>query len=96
MRKKPPGALLSKTAHAVEREYRILHALGASSDVPVPKVYTLCEDNAVIGTPFYVCQKLLQTAIMCQPHIVSFARNIGDGVFRRPHLLRCSHAVLAL
>ncbi|RUP12617.1 hypothetical protein BC936DRAFT_139804 [Jimgerdemannia flammicorona] len=54
MRKKPPGTLLSGTAHAVEREYRILHALGTCSDVPVPKVYVLCEDVAVIGTPFYV------------------------------------------
>ncbi|ORZ03769.1 kinase-like domain-containing protein [Syncephalastrum racemosum] len=58
LRKKPPGALLSKTAHAVEREYRILNALGTSSDVPVPKVYTLCEDTGVIGTPFYVMEFL--------------------------------------
>ena len=54
MRKKPPGQLLSKTAHAVEREFRVLDALGKSSDVPVPKVYALCEDNSVLGTPFYV------------------------------------------
>jgi hypothetical protein len=58
LRKKPPGALLSSTAHAVEREYRVLHAIGTSSDVPVPDVYVLCEDVSVIGTPFYVrfCQ----------------------------------------
>lgn len=55
MRKKPPGALLSKTAHAVEREYWVLRALSTSTDVPVPKVYTLCEDPSIIGTPFYVC-----------------------------------------
>lgn len=53
MRKKPPGKLLSKTAHKVEREYRILHALG-NTDVPVPKTYCLCEDEAIIGTPFYI------------------------------------------
>jgi len=53
MRKKPPGKLLSKTAHKVEREYRILHAL-ENTDVPVPKTYCLCEDDAVIGTPFYI------------------------------------------
>lgn len=58
LRKKPPGALLSKTAHAVEREYRIINALGEKSDVPVPKVYTLCEDVSVIGTPFYVMEFL--------------------------------------
>lgn len=54
LRKKPPGALLSSTAHAVEREYRIIKALGDGTDVPVPKVYALCTDTAVIGTPFYV------------------------------------------
>ncbi|KAI9490368.1 kinase-like domain-containing protein [Zychaea mexicana] len=58
LRKKPPGALLSSTAHAVEREYRIIKALGDSTNVPVPKVYTLCSDKAVIGTPFYVMEFL--------------------------------------
>ncbi|KAI8909064.1 kinase-like domain-containing protein, partial [Gorgonomyces haynaldii] len=58
VRKKPPGQLLSKTAHAVEREYKILKALGTKSSVPVPQVYLLCEDTQVIGTPFYVMQFL--------------------------------------
>lgn len=58
MRKKPPGSLVSSTAHAVEREYRIIHALGTQTDVPVPKVYVLCEDTSVIGTPFYVMEFL--------------------------------------
>ncbi|SAM02173.1 hypothetical protein [Absidia glauca] len=58
LRKKPPGALLSKTAHAIEREYRIINALGQHTDVPVPKVYALCEDDSVIGTPFYVMEFL--------------------------------------
>lgn len=58
LRKKPPGALVSKTAHAIEREYRIINALGTKTDVPVPKVYVLCEDDQVIGTPFYVMEFL--------------------------------------
>ncbi|KAJ3155836.1 hypothetical protein HDU89_005394 [Geranomyces variabilis] len=58
LRKKPPGALLSQTAHAVEREYRVLRALADKTAVPVPKVYTLCEDAAVLGTPFYVMEFL--------------------------------------
>ncbi|KAG2205949.1 hypothetical protein INT47_005267 [Mucor saturninus] len=58
LRKKPPGALLSSTAHAIEREYRIIHALGTKTDVPVPKVYVLCEDTSVMGTPFYVMEFL--------------------------------------
>lgn len=57
LRKKPPGKLLSKTAHQVEREYRIIAALGPT-DVPVPKAYCLCEDVSVIGTPFYIMEFL--------------------------------------
>ena len=52
LRKKPPGKLLP-SAHAVEREYRVLRALGGSQ-VPVPQVRVLCEDPQVIGTAFYV------------------------------------------
>ncbi|WP_119418403.1 phosphotransferase [Desertibaculum subflavum] len=52
LRKKPPGKLLP-SAHAVEREYRIIRALQGSG-VPVPGVHALCEDAAVIGTPFFV------------------------------------------
>ncbi|KAK5990477.1 putative acyl-CoA dehydrogenase IBR3 [Cladobotryum mycophilum] len=52
-----PGKLLSKTAHQVEREYRVLHALGPT-DVAVPKTYCLCEDDSVIGTPFYIMEFL--------------------------------------
>ncbi|KAI0006747.1 phosphotransferase enzyme family protein [Xylariaceae sp. FL0662B] len=55
LRKKPPGKLLSKAAHKVEREYRIIAALGPT-DVPVPKAYCLCEDDSVIGTPFYIME----------------------------------------
>jgi aminoglycoside phosphotransferase (APT) family kinase protein len=57
LRKKPPGPLVSKTAHKVEREYRIIAAL-AKTDVPVPKAYCLCEDDSVIGTPFYIMEFL--------------------------------------
>ncbi len=54
IRKKPPGKLLP-SAHAVEREYRIITAL-QSSGVPVPRTYALCEDTSVIGTPFFVME----------------------------------------
>ncbi|KAK0718783.1 kinase-like domain-containing protein [Apiosordaria backusii] len=57
LRKKPPGKLVSKTAHKVEREYRIIAAL-STTDVPVPKAYCLCEDDSVIGTPFYIMEFL--------------------------------------
>ncbi|RYF13939.1 MAG: hypothetical protein EOO77_14870, partial [Oxalobacteraceae bacterium] len=53
LRKKPPGKILNKTAHRVDREYKVIAAL-QNTDVPVPKTYCLCEDDSVIGTPFYV------------------------------------------
>ena len=52
MRRKPPGPLL-KSAHAVDREYKVMTAL-ADTDVPVPRTYALCTDDSVIGTWFYV------------------------------------------
>lgn len=52
LRKKPAGELLP-SAHAVEREYRVIAAL-AGTGVPVAPAVHLCEDSAVIGTPFYV------------------------------------------
>ena len=56
LRKKPPGKLLP-SAHAVDREYRILKAL-EKTDVPVPKMVLLCEDESILGTPFYVMEKV--------------------------------------
>ncbi|MDC0661170.1 phosphotransferase [Marinobacter sp. SS21] len=53
LRKKPPGKVLP-SAHMVEREYRVIRALAEHSEVPVPKAHVLCEDSAVIGTPFYL------------------------------------------
>ncbi len=52
LRKKPGGPLLP-SAHAVEREYRVIKAL-RDTPVPVARTYCLCEDASVIGTPFYV------------------------------------------
>jgi aminoglycoside phosphotransferase (APT) family kinase protein len=52
LRRKPPGKLLP-SAHAVDREYRVITALRAS-DVPVARSWCLCEDDTVIGTAFYV------------------------------------------
>jgi aminoglycoside phosphotransferase (APT) family kinase protein len=52
LRRQPPGKLL-KSAHAVDREYRVINALG-DTDVPVAKAYHLCEDTSIIGSMFYV------------------------------------------
>jgi aminoglycoside phosphotransferase (APT) family kinase protein len=52
LRRKPPGKLLP-SAHAVDREYRVITAL-RETDVPVARSYALCLDDAVIGTAFYI------------------------------------------
>jgi aminoglycoside phosphotransferase (APT) family kinase protein len=52
MRRKPPGKLLP-SAHAVDREYRVITAL-AGTGVPVPRTYALCTDESVIGAMFYI------------------------------------------
>ncbi|KAH7121045.1 kinase-like domain-containing protein [Dendryphion nanum] len=66
LRKKPPGTLVSKSAHKVEREYRILSAL-QNTDVPVPRVYGLCEDASILGSPFYIME-FLDGRIFTEPH----------------------------
>jgi aminoglycoside phosphotransferase (APT) family kinase protein len=54
LRRKPPGKLL-KSAHAVDREFRVISAL-YGADFPVPRPYVLCEDDVVIGTSFYIME----------------------------------------
>jgi aminoglycoside phosphotransferase (APT) family kinase protein len=54
LRRKPAGALLP-SAHAVEREYRVMSAL-AASEVPVARTYALCEDASVLGSAFYIME----------------------------------------
>lgn len=56
LRKKPPGTLLA-SAHQVDREYRVMRAL-RDTPVPVPIMRALCENDAVIGTSFYVMDYL--------------------------------------
>ncbi|QIB66745.1 phosphotransferase [Kineobactrum salinum] len=66
LRRKPPGQLLP-SAHAVDREYRIISAL-ADTDVPVPRTYVLCEDESVIGSMFYVME-FLEGRILWDPSL---------------------------
>src|SRR5262245_54560121 len=56
LRRKPPGKLLP-SAHAVDREYRVITAL-RETGVPVARTYALCEDEAVIGTTFFIMEFL--------------------------------------
>ncbi|MBW0549785.1 hypothetical protein O181_089500 [Austropuccinia psidii MF-1] len=66
LRKKPPGNLLSNTAHAIEREFKILSAL--PNQFPAPKVFALCLDPSIIGTPFYLME-FISGRIFHQNHL---------------------------
>ncbi|CAN5887078.1 phosphotransferase [soil metagenome] len=66
VRRKPSGTLLP-SAHAVEREFRVMQALGGT-DVPVPTVHALCEDASVIGTTFYV-MAFVEGRVLWDPHL---------------------------
>ena len=56
MRMQPPGKLLP-SAHAVDREHKIMSAL-SPTNVPVPPMVLFCADPAVIGTPFYIMERV--------------------------------------
>ena len=64
LRKKPPGTLIA-SAHAIDREFRVMKAL-AGTGVPVPKMLAYCEDDSLIGTPFYIMQFLQGRVFMDQ------------------------------
>jgi aminoglycoside phosphotransferase (APT) family kinase protein len=71
LRRKPPGKLLPG-AHAVEREYRVMAALG-DVGFPVPRVHGLCEDEGLIGTPFFVMD-LVEGRIVWEAHFPGLSR----------------------
>lgn len=70
LRRKPPGVLLA-SAHAVEREFRVMRALAASA-VPVPRMHALCEDAEVIGSPFYVMD-FVEGRVLADPTLPGLA-----------------------
>ncbi|MGB1157028.1 MAG: phosphotransferase family protein [Alphaproteobacteria bacterium] len=78
LRKKPPGKLLP-SAHAVDREFRIMQAL-AQTDVPVPNVRVLCDDDSVIGTMFYVMD-FIEGRVFKDPALPSLDRSERGAVF---------------
>jgi aminoglycoside phosphotransferase (APT) family kinase protein len=71
LRRKPPGQLLPG-AHAVDREYRVIAALGRSG-FPVARTFGLCEDESVIGTAFYVME-MVEGRIFWEAHLPEVGR----------------------
>ena len=78
LRRKPPGKLLP-SAHAVDREYRVMTALHGS-EVPVPKTWCLCEDESVIGTAFYVME-YVDGRVFWDPALPELSRSERAAVF---------------
>lgn len=76
LRRKPPGELL-KSAHAVDREFRVISAL-QDTDVPVPHTFVLCEDESVIGSMFYVME-FLEGRILWDPALPAAKDNAERG-----------------
>jgi aminoglycoside phosphotransferase (APT) family kinase protein len=56
LRKQPAGPI-PKSAHAIDREYRVMSALAATA-IPVPRMIHYCADTSIIGTPFYVMERV--------------------------------------
>jgi aminoglycoside phosphotransferase (APT) family kinase protein len=71
LRRKPPGALLP-SAHAVDREFRVIRAL-RDTDVPVPKTFCYCDDASVIGTVFYVME-FVDGKVYSEPDLPTMTR----------------------
>ncbi len=78
MRRKPPGELL-KSAHAVDREYKVITALG-QTDVPVPRTYTLCLDEDVVGTWFYIMD-YCEGRIFWTPHLAEIGKSERAAIY---------------
>jgi Phosphotransferase enzyme family len=79
LRRKPVGDLL-QSAHSVDREYRVLKAVEAT-DVPVPKVFALCEDDAVLGSAFYVME-YVPGRVYFDPLLPGLSADHRAGIFR--------------
>jgi aminoglycoside phosphotransferase (APT) family kinase protein len=78
LRKQPPGKLLP-SAHAVDREFRVLSAL-AGTDVPVPRPVLFCDDAQVIGTPFYLMERL-RGRIFWEPSLPTLAKEDRRAIY---------------
>ena len=91
LRRKPPGVLL-KSAHAVDREFRVQKAL-FSSDVPVARMHVLCEDDSVIGSAFYVME-MVDGKSFDDPRLSELAIDERKPIFREMNrVLAAIHSV---
>ncbi|HET7730664.1 MAG TPA: phosphotransferase [Usitatibacter sp.] len=98
MRRKPPGKLLP-SAHAVDREYRVITAL-AGTGVPVPRTFCLCTDESVIGAMFYVMEHV-EGRVLWDPRLPGMSPAERRAIFGEMNrviaaLHRVDHAAIGL
>ena len=93
LRSKPgPKAKLLPSAHAIEREYRVMQGLHGS-DVPVAKMHTLCEDESVIGRAFYVMD-CVDGRVLWDPHLPGMRPTERAAIFDELNRVMCAlHSV---
>ena len=84
LRKKPHGTVLA-SAHAVDREFRVLAALKDTA-VPVPRAVCLCEDDSVLGAPFYIMEHLHVGPLLAKPLSAVDSVHAGSRVWHRSTL----------
>jgi len=87
LRRQPPGELL-KSAHAVDREYRVINAL-KDTDVPVARADHLCEDRDVIGSMFYV-MSFENGRIFWNPALPEFDNKQRTDIFDEMNRVLCA------
>jgi acyl-CoA dehydrogenase len=91
LRKQPDGPLL-KSAHAIDREYRVISALQDSA-VPVPEPLAWCDDTAVVGTPFYL-MSFLDGRVFIDQSLPGLSGAERDAVYREMNrVIAALHAV---
>ena len=89
LRSKPgPVGKLLPSAHAIEREFRVMHAL-AGSEVPVAKMHTLCEDESVIGRAFYVMD-CVDGRVLWDPHLPGMQPSERAAIFDEMNRVLCA------
>ena len=79
LRKKPAG-VLAPSAHAIDREYRVMKAL-QGTDVPVPRMLAYCEDESIVGTPFYLMD-FLHGRVFMDPALPGMAPAERAAIYR--------------
>lgn len=78
LRSKPKGQLL-KSAHAVDREFRVMSAL-AETDVPVPRMFHLCEDEDIIGSVFFLME-FVDGNNFADPRLPDLSKEERSGIY---------------